>query len=279
MPFNGRDRPLVDARRGARAQARASWGREHLLPCPGRRAHLQRGRRRCTASSRRSSATRPGSSCSSSTTPRPTAPARWPTGWPRRGPGCTCCTARARTASATPIAPASPGRSSTATPRSRQLDADLSHPPALLPRMLEALERGADLVLGSRYAPGGGSDGWPLHRRARQPPRLRRSRRARSACPTPISPAGSSSGAPPRSPPSTSRPRARRATSSRSRRRSARIAPGCASSSCRSRSAIAPRASRRCAPSIAFEGVRMVARLRRDGWKPQRVASAARTGA
>ena len=31
--------------------------------------------------------------------------------------------------------------------------------------------------------------------------------------------------------------------------------------------------------SIAFEGVRMVARLRRDGWQPQRVASAARTGA
>ena len=31
--------------------------------------------------------------------------------------------------------------------------------------MLEALGRGADLVLGSRYAPGGGSDGWPLHRR------------------------------------------------------------------------------------------------------------------
>jgi len=32
-------------------------------------------------------------------------------------------------------------------------------------------------------------------------------------------------------------------------------------------------------PSIALEGVRMVARLRRDGWKPQRVASAVRTGA
>jgi dolichol-phosphate mannosyltransferase len=32
-------------------------------------------------------------------------------------------------------------------------------------------------------------------------------------------------------------------------------------------------------PGIALEGVRMVARLRRDGWRPQRVASAARTGA
>ena len=32
-------------------------------------------------------------------------------------------------------------------------------------------------------------------------------------------------------------------------------------------------------PSIAVEGVHMVARLRRDGWKPQREASAVRTGA
>src|SRR4051794_40505434 len=38
-----------------------------------------------------------------------------------------------------------------------QLDADLSHPPGVLLRMQEALVHGADLVLGSRYAPGGGS--------------------------------------------------------------------------------------------------------------------------
>ena len=38
------------------------------------------------------------------------------------------------------------------------LDADLSHPPELLPRMLGALRSGeADFVIGSRYIPGGGT--------------------------------------------------------------------------------------------------------------------------
>ncbi len=45
-----------------------------------------------------------------------------------------------------------------------EMDADLSHDPAYLPTMLEALE-GADLVLGSRYRPGGGVRNWgPLRR-------------------------------------------------------------------------------------------------------------------
>lgn len=35
------------------------------------------------------------------------------------------------------------------------MDADLSHPPERIPAMLEALEQGADFVVGSRYAPGG----------------------------------------------------------------------------------------------------------------------------
>jgi len=45
-----------------------------------------------------------------------------------------------------------------------EMDADLSHPPEAIPRLLEAAA-GADLVLGSRYVPGGGVVGWPLHRR------------------------------------------------------------------------------------------------------------------
>ena len=46
-----------------------------------------------------------------------------------------------------------------------QLDADGSHDPAALPAML-ALARGdADLVLGSRYIPGGGIVGWSALRR------------------------------------------------------------------------------------------------------------------
>jgi dolichol-phosphate mannosyltransferase len=45
------------------------------------------------------------------------------------------------------------------------IDADLSHPPALVPRMLRAmLESGADFVVGSRYIPGGGTGDWPLTR-------------------------------------------------------------------------------------------------------------------
>jgi dolichol-phosphate mannosyltransferase len=45
------------------------------------------------------------------------------------------------------------------------IDADLSHPPALVARMLEAMrETNADLVIGSRYIPGGGTGDWALSR-------------------------------------------------------------------------------------------------------------------
>ena len=41
------------------------------------------------------------------------------------------------------------------------IDADLSHPPDLVPRMLDLVERGdADFVIGSRYIPGGGTRDW-----------------------------------------------------------------------------------------------------------------------
>ena len=45
-----------------------------------------------------------------------------------------------------------------------QMDADFSHDPAALPRLVAAT-RDADLVVGSRYVPGGGTTGWPLWRR------------------------------------------------------------------------------------------------------------------
>ncbi|MBX3433565.1 MAG: polyprenol monophosphomannose synthase [Pirellulales bacterium] len=46
------------------------------------------------------------------------------------------------------------------------LDADWSHPPDALPRLVETQVRtGADVVIGSRYCPGGIVDGWPLSRR------------------------------------------------------------------------------------------------------------------
>lgn len=47
-----------------------------------------------------------------------------------------------------------------------EMDADLSHDPAALPELLAAVEGGADLVIGSRYVPGGKVPGWPRHRLA-----------------------------------------------------------------------------------------------------------------
>ena len=48
-----------------------------------------------------------------------------------------------------------------------QMDADLSHPPEKLAEMRAVLlEREAGLVLGSRYLPGGGTDGWSATRLA-----------------------------------------------------------------------------------------------------------------
>ncbi len=46
-----------------------------------------------------------------------------------------------------------------------EMDADFSHEPAYLPRLLEASER-ADVVIGSRYVPGGGVTDWGGLRRA-----------------------------------------------------------------------------------------------------------------
>lgn len=45
-----------------------------------------------------------------------------------------------------------------------QMDADFSHDPADLPRLLEALGE-ADLAIGSRYLPGGRTEGWGVRRR------------------------------------------------------------------------------------------------------------------
>jgi dolichol-phosphate mannosyltransferase len=46
-----------------------------------------------------------------------------------------------------------------------QMDADFSHDPAALPRLLAPLMGNADLVLGTRYMAGGSTVGWPWYRR------------------------------------------------------------------------------------------------------------------
>ncbi|MEA2660995.1 MAG: dolichol-phosphate mannosyltransferase [Chloroflexota bacterium] len=45
------------------------------------------------------------------------------------------------------------------------MDADLSHPPEVVPALADAIARGADLAVGSRYTAGGGVRDWPLKRR------------------------------------------------------------------------------------------------------------------
>jgi dolichol-phosphate mannosyltransferase len=45
-----------------------------------------------------------------------------------------------------------------------EMDADFSHDPAFLPDFLKALEAGADVVLGSRYATGVNVINWPISR-------------------------------------------------------------------------------------------------------------------
>src|SRR5262245_50661243 len=46
-----------------------------------------------------------------------------------------------------------------------EMDADFSHDPRYLPRLLDEAMSGTDLVLGSRYVRGGGTVNWGLARR------------------------------------------------------------------------------------------------------------------
>lgn len=46
-----------------------------------------------------------------------------------------------------------------------EMDADLSHDPAAVPRLIEACVNGADVALGSRYVVGGGTENWGRGRR------------------------------------------------------------------------------------------------------------------
>ena len=45
-----------------------------------------------------------------------------------------------------------------------EMDADFSHNPNDLPRLLQACINGADVAIGSRYVPGGKIENWPLDR-------------------------------------------------------------------------------------------------------------------
>jgi dolichol-phosphate mannosyltransferase len=44
------------------------------------------------------------------------------------------------------------------------MDADFSHDPEQIPEFLALIADGADVVIGSRYVPGGGTTDWPVRR-------------------------------------------------------------------------------------------------------------------
>lgn len=45
------------------------------------------------------------------------------------------------------------------------LDADWSHPPEMIPRLIQTMEQGCDVAIGSRYVYGGKILGWPFYRK------------------------------------------------------------------------------------------------------------------
>ena len=85
---------------------------------------------------------------------------RSPTGSPT-----TSCTVRASRASAGPYIAGFARALEHGAAYVVEMDADLSHDPADLPRLIEPATQGADLVLGSRYVHGGGVENWNMQRR------------------------------------------------------------------------------------------------------------------
>ena len=45
------------------------------------------------------------------------------------------------------------------------MDSDFSHPPERIPALMQAVDDGAQVAVGSRYVPGGAIEGWPIDRR------------------------------------------------------------------------------------------------------------------
>src|SRR5262249_31321061 len=100
---------------------------------------------------------------SSPTTTAPTVPARSPTGWPPPTPPGTGCP---RPGSRGPAPPTRAGFGGGPGPGARArggVGAGASPAPEQLHRLLDAL-RDADLVIGSRYVPGGTVLNWPKSR-------------------------------------------------------------------------------------------------------------------
>ena len=79
--------------------------------------------------------------------------------------GGRCCTGRARRGSGARTSTGSAHVLARGAELVLEMDCDFSHDPADVPRLIAAVEEGADLALGSRYVEGGGTENWGLVRR------------------------------------------------------------------------------------------------------------------
>ena len=136
-----------------------------VLPTYNERENLD-DRRRRSPEPRSRAATRPSTApCWSSTTARPTGPASSPTRSPPSTTTSACSTAPRKGGLGGAYLAGFDAALARGADYVFEMDADLSHDPADLPRLIDAARRGADVVLGSRYVPGGGVEGWSLRRR------------------------------------------------------------------------------------------------------------------
>ena len=97
---------------------------------------------------------------------RRTGRASSPTGSPPSSASSTSCTGRTRRASGRAYLAGFERALADDAELILEMDCDFSHDPADVPRLIAAAEDGADLVLGSRYVPGGRVENWGLVRRA-----------------------------------------------------------------------------------------------------------------
>ena len=98
------------------------------------------------------------------TTIHPTAPARSPTSWPAELPACTCCTGPRRKGLGRAYLAGFAWGIERGYDMLFEMDADFSHDPRFLKDLIEALEAGADLAIGSRYKEGVNVINWPMSR-------------------------------------------------------------------------------------------------------------------
>ena len=101
-----------------------------------------------------------------STTTAPTAPGSWRTASPPKTARSTSCTAQGKAGLGAAYIAGFKWGLDAGYDVLVEMDADGSHQPEQLPQLLEAVEQGADLAMGSRWVPGGSVVNWPLYRQA-----------------------------------------------------------------------------------------------------------------